>query len=174
AALARVRGIELRGRVTHGGTGAPLADVAVTYYPLSPNPALAERLKDTSAVPCAMARTGPDGSYSLAVLPGPGVVTFQAPRDDAGFMPDLVTGQQLRALFDDQTFHGNEDNIIIQAGPNSQGVISQSPYHRLLLIKPEETSTGLRHDGALRPGLTRAGRVVGPGGQPLRGAPAVS
>src|SRR5262249_24837123 len=57
---------------------------------------------------------------------------------------------------------------------NSQGVISQSPYHRLLLIKPEETSTGLRHDVALRPGLTRAGRVVGPDGQPLSGVTAFS
>ena len=71
--------IEVRGRITDQATGKPPKQAMVEYHPLYPNASIDEILDKTdhtkySQVHGSAAVAGPDGSYRLTVLPGPGVL----------------------------------------------------------------------------------------------------
>src|SRR5262249_24872076 len=72
-----VGGIRLQGRVTDGATQKPPRTAVVDYYPLFPNPH-SSRITNEMIAAAASAVVQPDGSYSLVVLPGPGVVCATA------------------------------------------------------------------------------------------------
>jgi hypothetical protein len=75
-------GIPLRGRVTDRDSGKSPKRGVVVYYPLFPNAHSAALQKTTSYMAASSTPLRPDGSYSLPVLPGPGVVMAVAcPRD---------------------------------------------------------------------------------------------
>src|SRR5262249_26789778 len=106
--VSMIRGIAARGRVTHALPGQPLAGGRVEYNPLYPNPYVTKLLDDTLGRPCSMTRTAMDGSYTLAVLPGPGVLAFQAEREREAFMTDLVTKAEIKALLGEVGLHTEE------------------------------------------------------------------
>jgi hypothetical protein len=75
-------GLPLTGRVTDQATGKPPRRAVVEYYPLPCNEHGAALRGRIRMVPASSSSLGPDGSYSLAVLPGPGIVLVAAsPRD---------------------------------------------------------------------------------------------
>jgi hypothetical protein len=161
-----VGGLLAKGRVTHHVTGKPIAGAMVHYNPLFPNPSV--RLlgpEGAGIIPCSWTETGPDGSYSLVVLPGPGALGFRAPSSKETFMPALVTTQELKDFFKDNADHGNEDTLMIQRDVNSWTVEVQDQYNHLLLINPTKKDKTLRRDVALQPARQLRGKVVGPDGK---------
>jgi hypothetical protein len=163
-----VGGILARGRVTNHETGKPIAGARVHYNPLYPNPTVhLFGPNGAGTVPCSWVETGPDGSYALVVLPGPGALGVSAHSPGETLMPALVTTQELKDFFKDNEDHGNEDRLRVQAGVNSWTVMGQGQYNELLLINPAEREETLTRDVSLRPAQPLRGRVVGPDGKPL-------
>jgi hypothetical protein len=166
-----VRGLRVRGRVTDKATGLPVARARVDYYPLYPNPHVGKVPGPWQ--PRAEAATGPDGSYALTVLPGPGVIGVMGPERDA-YMPALVTLQERKDFFKipvDNIFHPLEDFLTADAGGRPGGIY-QADYHALVPLEPGEKEAALVKDVALERPQERKGRVVGPDGRPLTGVTA--
>jgi hypothetical protein len=92
-----VRGLTVRGKVTDKATGKPVAQARVDYHPLAGNPNVNAKLAGYWA-PRSEATTGPDGSYALTVLPGPGVLGVAGPKPDA-YRPALVTLKERKDFF---------------------------------------------------------------------------
>src|SRR5262249_4326770 len=77
-----VRGILVHGRGTEQATGKPPKAAVVEYYPLYANPHASTLNYDPIQGPASKSIVQPDGTYQLAVLPGPGVIGAVAmPRD---------------------------------------------------------------------------------------------
>jgi protocatechuate 3,4-dioxygenase beta subunit len=165
-----VSGIVVKGRVTHHSTGKPMAGARVEYNPLLPNPFVRWFGPDGAGmIPCSFTTSGSDGSYSLVVLPGPGVLGFTYGTRTEAFMPALVTNQELKEFFKDEAYHGNENLLRIQMTENGFNTIGQVQFNHLLLIKPAETDESLTRDVTLQPAKPLKGKVVGPDGKPLVG-----
>jgi hypothetical protein len=166
-----VRGLRVRGRVTDRATGKPVARARVDYHPLYPNPNVGKLPGPWR--PRAETATGPDGSFALTALPGPGVIGVTGPERDA-YMPALVTLQERKDFFKipiDNTFHPLEDFLTADAGARPDGIY-QADYHALVLLEPGEKEAVLVKDVALERPQERKGRVVGPDGRPLTGVTA--
>jgi RNA polymerase sigma factor (sigma-70 family) len=137
------RGVLVRGRVTEGGSGKPVAGAAVTYRPRRrQNPfyrrGLLEYMLAIHPTP-----TGPDGTFQLAALPGPGHLLVQGPTPDY-----LHVETSLREL---------------ETG--KPGGLRLYPDGLLGLdLKPNTAPPEARIP--LRRGVTVKGRVLRPGGQP--------
>jgi RNA polymerase sigma factor (sigma-70 family) len=98
-----VRGIVLRGRVTDQATHKPPPAAVVEYYPLFPN-RHSSRITNLPSLAASSAAVQPDGSYALAILPGPGVVCVAAsPRNS--YAVARVDDQELAGLFNDGANH---------------------------------------------------------------------
>jgi protocatechuate 3,4-dioxygenase beta subunit len=165
------RGCTVRGRVMDKERGQPIPRARIEYHPLAGN-TYANQLAGV-AKPCVEAITGPDGSYALTVLPGPGVIGVTGPRSQT-YMPALVTPKELKDFFkvpviEDQS----EDYLTLSAGANSFTGISQDSYHALILLEPGEKEDELVKDVALERPRERRGRVLDPNGQPLSGVTAI-
>jgi RNA polymerase sigma factor (sigma-70 family) len=161
------RGLTVRGRVTDKASGKPIAGARVEYNPLAGN-TYANRLADV-AKPCAQATTDPDGSYTLTVMPGQGVIGVTAPRWEA-FRPAMVTPRELKDFFKVPLIEQRgEAYLTVAGGTNSFGAISQNLFNALVLLEPGEKEEGLVRNVALEPPLERKGRVFDPDDQPLAG-----
>jgi RNA polymerase sigma factor (sigma-70 family) len=166
-----VPGIPLRGRVTDKATGKPVPGAHVDYHALFPNPHIGKVTGLPGGYgPHADATSGPDGTFILGVLPGPGAVGVTGPKQDS-YMPALVTSRDLDGFSKNwKPGPGNTDDALtIAAGGNSMSFIVQQKYNALVLIDPEEKAESLTRDVVLEPGRTRTGTVVGPDGKPLAG-----
>ncbi len=161
-----VRGIPLRGRVTDKDTGKPIKGAQVEYCPLYPNPNTQHGSRDSSAV------AGPNGAFSLVVVPGPGLLAVTAVNVPANqYMSALVTPREMKAFYKNWADPGNntEDFLIVSArGLASRGLIQEN-YHALVMIEPDAKTDKLTRDVALQPARTLKGTVVGPNGEPLAG-----
>src|SRR5262249_15419941 len=155
----------VRGRVVDRATGRPVAQTRVDYYPLLGNNFVGN-LADEEPV-YAETTTGADGSYTLTVLPGPGVIGVIGPRQDTD-MPACVTLQDRKDFSKIPVAEQREDTLtsVYRGGPFS---IRQEDYHAFVLIEPAEKEEGLVKDVALESPQTVKGRVVGPDGEPLTG-----
>jgi hypothetical protein len=76
------RGVLLRGRVTESGSGKPVADAAVTYRPRRRQNPFSRRGLLEDVLAAHPTRTGPDGTFQFAALPGPGHLLVQGPTPD--------------------------------------------------------------------------------------------
>jgi protocatechuate 3,4-dioxygenase beta subunit len=162
-----VRGLTVRGKVmdTHG---KPVAGARVAYQPLYPNPNVNAKLPG-SWVPRAEAVAGPDGSYALTVLPGPGVLGVTGPRPEA-YMPAWVTLQERKDFFKGAVANPPHEIVLnVDGGGNLRGAISQDDYNALVLLNPAEKGEALVKNVKLEPGQVVKGRVVGPDGRPVAG-----
>jgi RNA polymerase sigma factor (sigma-70 family) len=172
-----VKGLTVRGRVTDKATGSPLARARVDYHPLAPNRYTA-KLPD-AWTPRSETKTGPDGSYVLTVLPGPGVIGVMGPAAPDEVMPDesymlaLVTRKECKAFFNTPIFSIKEpqgdDFLTTDVGDQTYGCICQSSYNALLLLEPGEKETDLVKDAALERPRALKCRIVDPDDQPLAG-----
>jgi hypothetical protein len=124
------------------------------------------RFKNQPALAETMTRS--DGSFALAVLPGPGVVAVRSGFLISRYMPALVTARELRAFFKGTAFR--RDDLVVFRGPGDEFPLDQIAYHALVLLNPAEKTKSLRRDVALDPGRAIRGSIVGPDGQPVAGA----
>jgi RNA polymerase sigma factor (sigma-70 family) len=170
-ALDLVRGIPLGGRVTDQATGKPPRAAVVEYYPLFPNPHAAG-LTHCHTLAASSAVVRPDGSYTLAVLPGPGVVCVAAsPRNS--YAVAVVEDRELAELFHDGADHGGGRRLLAAVGAKGHVPLSVDKYNALALIRPDEGAASVALDLTLSPARTLRGTVAGPNGEPLTGVEVV-
>jgi RNA polymerase sigma factor (sigma-70 family) len=169
ADIALTRGALLEGRLTDAETGKPLPGAVVEYYPLSGNSAALKVIHGFRNQPAlAETLTRSDGSYGLAVLPGPGVVAVRSGILVSRYMPPLVTAQELHAFFKGSAFKGDDLKAI--RGVGDEFTLGQVDYHALVLLNPAERAESLRRDVALETGRAIRATLVGPDGKPVTGA----
>ncbi len=163
-------GILVEGRVTDRETGKPVQGI-VEYRALYPNEHI-ERVPTRLGLPCSGADLQPDGSYRIAVLPGPGVIAVQARHYYDRYAPALVTPDDLKRAFPDVSFPpGNDEDFLQIAHPGGViSSISQTNYNALELINPAEDSAAMKRDFALTAGRKIEGKVTDADGKPLVGA----
>src|SRR5205085_2433382 len=91
----------IHGVVRDKQTGKPVARAGVHYNPLYPNPAAVRLFGPNGAgtSPCSWTMSGADGSYSLVILPGPGVLGFIDNARKESFMTAHITAQDLKNFF---------------------------------------------------------------------------
>jgi RNA polymerase sigma factor (sigma-70 family) len=159
-------GIPVRGRLTDKATGKPVQRAFVAYHPVYPNPNTRDGVGDSFAT------TGPDGSYSVVALPGPGLIAVTAPSADCYYMPALVTGKEMKDFFRNWTGADleNTEFLEVAVGARAGSPLLQENFSALVLIEPNASADVLNRDIALRPALTVKGTVIGPDGGSLNGA----
>jgi RNA polymerase sigma factor (sigma-70 family) len=161
-------GISLSGRVTDQGTGLPPRAAVVEYHPLHPN-AHSSRLALCPGQPASAALVRPDGSYSLVVLPGPGVVCVAAsPRDT--YATATIDDQTTANWFPDRIKRGGNQNLYAAVGAGRPGLVPVNKYSALSPVDPEEQAESVVLDLTLQPAHTLHGTVSGPDGKPVSGA----
>jgi RNA polymerase sigma factor (sigma-70 family) len=171
-----VGGIAVQGRVTDRATEKPPKAAVVAYYPLFPNANSALLSHGIEAASSAVMQ--PDGSYRLAVLPGPGIVCVSASPHDF-YAVAVLDGDELTKVLDDgkpltnpRPNRSNDRFVhspITAVGANGKGVIQVNRYHALSLIKPERTLESMSLDLNVQPARTLRGVVTGPDGKSLSG-----
>jgi hypothetical protein len=134
--IALPRGTVIRGKITEEGTGRPVAGAIVRFDPSEFPPDLPRDM-------IGFAVAGPDGSYRVAALQGPGHLIVQGPDDHV-----------LRE-FDDGP----------GASPGQAGRLRVYAHaYRAIEVKPGGPD---EFDLALRRGATVRGRVLDPDGRPV-------
>jgi RNA polymerase sigma factor (sigma-70 family) len=159
-------GIPLSGRVTEQSTRLPPRAAVVEYFPLYPNP-YSSRISN-SFMAASSTVTRPDGSYSLVVLPGPGVVCVSAsPR--SAYAVAAVDDKELPDGSNERDGRGECRRLSAAVGARGQLPLAENKYNAVLLINPDERAISVALDVMLQPGGTLKGTMVGPDGQPLTG-----
>jgi hypothetical protein len=139
----------------------------VEYHPLFPNPH-SSKLTNGPFVAASSCRVRTDGSYCLAVLPGPGVVGVAAsPRE--WYALAMVDEDALAALVNDGISHDFGLHLRTAFGADKQGFLSPDRYNVLSLINPGEGTELPALDLTLQRSRPITGTVVGLDGQPLSG-----
>jgi RNA polymerase sigma factor (sigma-70 family) len=165
-----VSGILLHGQVTDRATRKPPKGAVVEYYPLFPNAHSARITNGPLAASSCLVR--PDGSYSLAVLPGPGAVCVAvSPRDS--YAVAMVDEKELATLVKDGINHNRGHNPRTAVGAGAQDIVCVNRYNALALINPDEGAESLALDLTVQPARTVKGTVVGPDGEALTGVSVV-
>jgi RNA polymerase sigma factor (sigma-70 family) len=149
------RGVFVRGKVTDRSTGRPVR-APVQYYALATNPAL-DRVQGFLGPSFAI--SGPDGSFTLVALPGPGLVVAR-----------LDEARRGRYLL------GPGADRIKGYDPKIEGFKTKPDYiwawdcEALAGIDPGRDVAAVTCDLQIDPGKTVSGTCVGPDGRPLAGA----
>ncbi|HEX5443656.1 MAG TPA: M56 family metallopeptidase, partial [Pirellulales bacterium] len=162
------RGLEARGHVVVRPSGER-ATGRVDYFPLWPNKHVAALGPQPGGLPAACrgaAMIRPDGSYSISVLPGPGVLGFITSKQHA---PAYLSRADIDRFFGDGQNHGDENSLMVESGNFGPRPQMQKNYHALVLINPAEDATELTVDASVEPGRTLTGTVFDPAGVPLAG-----
>jgi RNA polymerase sigma factor (sigma-70 family) len=141
--IALHRGVSIHGKVTEEGSGRPVAGATIGYHARGngDNPP-GETFSFNG-----QAESAPDGSYQLAVLPGPGTIVVQGPSDDYVLQP---IGKRML-----------EEG---QPGGSRLYVHASTPRDLKPGAGPQEVHIRLRR------GITVKGQALDPGGQPVRNA----
>jgi RNA polymerase sigma factor (sigma-70 family) len=184
-----IGGIPLQGRVIDQATGNPPKRAVVEYYPLFPNAhsSVLTRLAHFQAASSATLQA--DGSFSLTVLPGPGVVLVAAsPRDS--YACARIDEQELANLFKGRDLERRREalrrlldqglaNLSIDGADRggSSWLFIGSPwvkrcvdrYNALCLIQLDEGTKSLVLDVTVQPARPLRGTVIRPNGLPLCG-----
>jgi hypothetical protein len=129
-------GRRLQGRVVDQATGKPPKKAVVEYYPLAPNPHSAE-LTGGLDIPASSCVVQADGSYSLVVFPGPGVVGVAASPQD-WYAASAVDEKQLATLVGKRM--NPEESLVLRRvlGIAEYSSTTWNRYQVLSLINPDE------------------------------------
>jgi RNA polymerase sigma factor (sigma-70 family) len=160
-------GIPVSGVVRDGKTGRPIP-ATVRYYPLVGNPnvmplSVGVGAGDFYAVEVPVAA---DGSFTCAVLGGPGLLTVEANApgyraarvDPTAFFPVPLQPPS------------NLDSIWISVGGGGSTSLTQESYQAIVLFDADPKRPPGRQTIDLTPADPIRGRVVGPDGKPMAGA----
>jgi hypothetical protein len=165
------QGLLVTGRVTDRGTGEPVEGI-LEYHSVFPDEH-EEKLGRSFGHPCSTAEVGADGSYAIAVLPGAGLLAFQASYklEERQYMSALVDPADVQELVEVEGVEVRGDDDFLETGTSRRTriLLGQRRYQSLELIKPDP-GDGLTVDLTCRRGRSLAGSVVGPDGEPVPGA----
>ena len=137
--LALSRGVVIRGKVTEEGSGRSVAGAKISFGSRRTPSANSGAFSGDTA-------SGSDGSFQLAVLPGPGCLVVLGPSDD--YVLRVENGDKVQGTTRGRRFYA----------------------HAFVACNPKPTDPSLDVNVVLRPGMTVMGRVVGPDGQPIQDA----
>jgi hypothetical protein len=141
------RGLLLRGRLTDKAAQRPVRGI-LYYFPRPDNPHL-KQYPEFAKFSTNMAQTEKDGSFAMAVVPGPGWICARA-----------IDDRFVRADFDGD----------LSAAPV---LIQYAAFHAIVAINPAlKEPKSLVCDLSLDPGLAVSGTLRGPDDKPLSGAQA--
>jgi hypothetical protein len=118
-------------------------------------------------------RPSDDGTFRLAVLPGPGVLVVTCPPGQP-YMRAYVPAAEIREFFNSKNLkldyqpELDKEVLLIALGMNQLSVIGQKYYQSLVLIHPDEKDTSVEKDLVVEPGATLTGVVVGPDDKPVK------
>jgi RNA polymerase sigma factor (sigma-70 family) len=169
--VALTNGIALSGTVIDRATGKPPRAAVIEYYPLFPN-VHSSRLSLCSGQAASSVPVAPDGTYTLAVLPGPGVVCVGAsPRDS--YAEAAVDEGALARFFGDGVQRGMGRCLFVTSGPGGREILQVNRFHALAPINPGEQAGSVRLDFELERARPVRGTVAGPDGTPLDGVEVV-
>jgi RNA polymerase sigma factor (sigma-70 family) len=146
------RAIPVRGRLTDRATGKPVRGY-VSYGAAADNPNAKDFTEITKlhVVSGSLGQAGPDGSFTVLAIPGPGVLCIRA--EDENHYAEL----------DIPNWDGSPLKTV-------GGGLHPSQFHAVVPINPSEKDPkSAVCDIVLEPGRTRAGKVVGPDERPLAG-----
>jgi RNA polymerase sigma factor (sigma-70 family) len=146
--LALPRGVLVQGKVTERASGQPVAGAEVGFQARFTNPGLRRKVQGESvAFWKHNVRCGPDGSFRVVVLPGPGHLVVKGPTPD--YLHEEISAGELtmgqpggKPMF--------PDGLVAVNYPPTAG--------------PQQVAVRLRR------GVTISGRVVGEDGRPVRSA----
>jgi protocatechuate 3,4-dioxygenase beta subunit len=163
--------LTVHGRVTEKATGRPVAGAQVDYHPVSGN-SYANKLLPGYWSPRSETTALTDGSYTLTVMPGPGIIGVKAPKRNA-YAPAVATLEDRKRFFKTPAvFSGRlaskQDDVVMTAATGTGGIFVES-YNGLALIEPGEDERTLVRDVALERPCELKGRILGPDDQPLTG-----
>jgi RNA polymerase sigma factor (sigma-70 family) len=138
------RGALVRAKVIEAGTGRPVARASVQYFPQEVfNPNFREDVRTGWR---AVERSGPDGTFRVPVLPGPGHLLILGPGGE-------YVHQEIGS------------NLLFRGEPGGKR------YYADAIVKLDPPKGAATKDVTvkLRRGVTVTGRLLGPDGQPLKG-----
>ncbi len=138
--LALRRGTVLRGRVVEEGTGRPIPGATLRYVGRPDD-------LDDSGSWSGTTRTGPDGSYQLAVRPKPGTLIVLGPSED-------------------YVFQEMGEKMVREGRPGGQRWYA----HAFVPCDLNPGTDSREVNAVLHCGATVKARVLGPDGQPVREA----
>jgi RNA polymerase sigma factor (sigma-70 family) len=141
--LALPPGILIRGKITEQGSGKPVADARVWFNP--------ERWADLPTPLISKSRSGPDGSFRLAVPPAPGYVVIEGPSDE-------YVLQEIG------------DRMLTDGKPGGRRFYS----HAFIACDPKPGKEAFEINAVLRRGVSVSGQVIGPDGQAVQDVSMVS
>jgi RNA polymerase sigma factor (sigma-70 family) len=136
--LALTRGVLIRGKIVETGSDKGVAEARVTFYSQS-------RQRTNPGISNPRATAAADGSYQIAVQPGPGHLGINVAGDD----------YVLQAIGED---------LLFASGPGGRRFYSNA----FIACDPKPGSEPLLVNVPLRRGSTVSGRVIGPDGQPAQ------
>ncbi|HVK13569.1 MAG TPA: sigma-70 family RNA polymerase sigma factor, partial [Gemmataceae bacterium] len=137
-------GVVVRGRIVEGGTDRPVPGATVTYeWVVEKNPFAKGLLGNNVALRTWRTQAGPDGSFAVAVRPGPGHLLVKAPTPD--FVHAEVSWRELRGQSPGGKTHFPDAVVPLRPVPGGP---------------PPDLTVPLRR------GVTVRGRVVGADGKP--------
>jgi hypothetical protein len=163
-----VSGLSVHGLVTEKDTGKPVAGALVDYHPVGGN-SYVDKLLPGLWNPCSQTTAAADGSYTLTVMPGPGVIGVVGPKRNA-YAQAVSTVEERKQFFKGPVQATTRDNFITQAlGGAVSGAIGVDSYNALVLIEPGEDQRAIVRDVRLERPHELRGSVVGPDDRPLTG-----
>lgn len=173
-------GIALSGKLVDGDTDRPLV-ADIEYAPILLNMHAAS-LFDQQAELNTHARSGPDGSFRIAVAPGPGALRIGFPSEAAEEYEAIgVTYDDVVKLFEQSPAHRAlaHSPELTRGWPDALPTVRPSGSSlmglngaRIVLISPDGQQRPAPLEVRLLRGRTLRGRLIDPDGQPLAGATA--
>jgi RNA polymerase sigma factor (sigma-70 family) len=164
------RGIPFRGKVTDRD-GKPVT-AWVNYRAVYPNPHVATLPggDNFNGFETVSVRTKKDGSFTVALLPGPGAVLISP--DKPGFQTALVDPRKFFGADakTERLAYGDRDSLAIQLGGSASTREAQESYAAIVLVNPAKDAKSLTQDIVLTPAKTIEAEIVDADGQPVKGA----
>jgi RNA polymerase sigma factor (sigma-70 family) len=141
-------GISLRGRVTDKSTGKPIPQARVRYQAAFPNP----HSRKVPGFRHSETITGADGTFTLVVFQGPGLLGVTSPRREL-YLPAFVSVADAKRVFGKDWNPGRVSGIEGDPFPveirGQPGLLFPKDYDALVLLPVDEKAKSLKRDVAL-------------------------
>jgi RNA polymerase sigma factor (sigma-70 family) len=144
-------GIPLRGRVTDRSTGKPIPGARVRYHAMFPNP----HARRVAGFDHSETIAEADGSFTLAVVPGPGVLGVTSPRRELYLPAMTITREDEKKAFGKDFNPGRMIGIygggaMLKVEKASGGVfLRQQEYDALILLPVDDKAKSVKRNVAL-------------------------
>jgi RNA polymerase sigma factor (sigma-70 family) len=145
-------GVPLQGRVTDKSTGKPIPQARVRYYAMRPNAhaLLVPGFDHSETV------TGADGTFTLVVVAGPGVLGVISPKRELYAPAVKITHEDEKRVFGKdwnpgRAFPTEAENLyfIVENARREVRPLWQKDYDALILLPVDEKGKSLKRDVAL-------------------------